>query len=387
MTSGLISASLRAEPGRHLLTVVVIALGVALITAIHTLNHSALAELEQASRKLSGTADLRIEAGRSGFADSLLGEVLMNPQAQSVIAAASPIIEHDISIAGHARPLRVMGIDVFRALWIQLALLPIPADAGDRLAALRPNHLFLNQAALDQYKLQPGSVLNVTSASGTMQMKVTGTLPGDTTSLPLAVMDIAAVQTHFGQMGRLSRIDIRLVDGARPADAIAALTPLLPAGVSLTTPAQGMERATLLSRGYRANLTVLALVALFTGGFLVFSIAALSVVKRRAELALLRVLGITRRELLRLLLLEGMIASAMGSALGIIAGLLLAGGVMRIFAGGANGFFAFVSPAQHADMAALLLIALAGVFAGVLGCLVPALETADRARARTEGWR
>ena len=60
-----------------------------------------------------------------------------------------------------------------------------------------------------------------------------------------------------------------------------------------------------VSRAYRVNLTVLALVALFTGAFLVFSTQALSVIRRRSQFALLRVLGLNARQLLRQVLLEG----------------------------------------------------------------------------------
>ena len=53
------------------------------------------------------------------------------------------------------------------------------------------------------------------------------------------------------------------------------------------------SRTDRLSRAYRINMNVLALVALFTGAFLVFSTQALSVVRRRAQFAMLRVLGLT----------------------------------------------------------------------------------------------
>ncbi len=59
-------------------------------------------------------------------------------------------------------------------------------------------------------------------------------------------------------------------------------------------PQSDLQRNASMSRAYRVNLNVLALVALFTGGFLVFSAQALSVVRRRAQFALLRVLGVTR---------------------------------------------------------------------------------------------
>ena len=75
-----------------------------------------------------------------------------------------------------------------------------------------------------------------------------------------------------------------------------------------------------LSRSYRVNLNVLALVALFTGGFLVFSAQALSVVRRRSQLALLRVLGVTRGGSCGCMVAEAALIGAAGAAIGLLAG-------------------------------------------------------------------
>nr|WP_229508039.1 FtsX-like permease family protein [Massilia sp. Dwa41.01b] len=79
-----------------------------------------------------------------------------------------------------------------------------------------------------------------------------------------------------------------------------------------------------LSRAYRVNLTVLAPVALFTGAFLVFSTQALSVMRRRSQFALLRVLGVERGGLLRQVLLEGASLGIIGALLGVAGGYALA---------------------------------------------------------------
>jgi len=86
------------------------------------------------------------------------------------------------------------------------------------------------------------------------------------------------------------------------------------------SPEAGVAAGESLSRSYRVNLNVLALVALFTGGLLVFSTQALAVVRRRSQLALLRVLGMTRRGLATLLVVEGAIVGIVGSALGLAGG-------------------------------------------------------------------
>ncbi len=92
--------------------------------------------------------------------------------------------------------------------------------------------------------------------------------------------------------------------GAERASVMEAIRPLLPAGVHVAA-LETLEQASgYPSRAYRVNLNVLAMVALFTGGFLVFSAQALETARRRGEHALLRVLGLTARGLARLCLLE-----------------------------------------------------------------------------------
>jgi putative ABC transport system permease protein len=139
---------------------------------------------------------------------------------------------------------------------------------------------------------------------------------------PLVVMDIGAAQDLFGAAGRLSRIDLRLQPGTDRAAFIAALQ--LPAGVTAGEPGDAAERVSNLSRAYRVNLTVLALVALFTGAFLVFSVLSLSVARRAQQFALLGVLGLTPLQRLRLVLVESLLLGAAGSTAGIALGTALA---------------------------------------------------------------
>jgi putative ABC transport system permease protein len=79
------------------------------------------------------------------------------------------------------------------------------------------------------------------------------------------------------------------------------------------------QRVSNLSRAYRVNLTVLALVALFVGGFLVFSVVSLSVAQRTPLRAAGRA-GPHGRERRRLVLAECAVLGAAGSALGLAAG-------------------------------------------------------------------
>ena len=69
---------------------------------------------------------------------------------------------------------------------------------------------------------------------------------------------------------------------------------VLPSGARVRTPGEASDEALRLSRAYRSNLTALALVALFTGGFFVYSTQSLAALRRRREFAMLHAIGVTR---------------------------------------------------------------------------------------------
>jgi putative ABC transport system permease protein len=122
---------------------------------------------------------------------------------------------------------------------------------------------------------------------------------------------------------------------------------------------------------------VLALVALFTGGLLVFSTQALAVVRRRAQFALLRVLGVTRGRLTALIVAEGALVGVAGSLIGLALGFALAQLTVRwVGADLGSGYFSGVVPVLQLDPWALGIFFVLGVAAAVLGSIVPAFETA-----------
>src|SRR5690606_36185099 len=97
------------------------------------------------------------------------------------------------------------------------------------------------------------------------------------------------------------------------------------------------RRSDALSRAYRVNLDMLALVALCTGAFLVYSAQALSVARRRTQFALLRVLGAKRRSVLGQVVVEGLIVGAVGAGAGLALGLGLAATALSLLGGDLGG--------------------------------------------------
>ena len=369
-------APLAQHKGRLAVSVIAIALGVALGYAVQLINAVALNEFSQAVQSLSGEADLEIRGPRSGFDEMLYARIASLPQ----VAAASPVLEAEARLPGRQEPLRVLGVDAFRAAQVQPGLVGnAPADLLD---LLRSDSLFLSPAAADWLNVTVGDRLSVQVGLTEVSLRVAGLLHGGGRER-LGVMDIAAAQQALNRLGNISRIAIRIRPGV-DADAMRArLQAELPPGLLVERPQSDLQRNASLSRAYRVNLNVLALVALFTGGFLVFSAQALSVLRRRAQLALLRVLGVTRAGLLRMLLAEGALIGACGAALGLAAGYVVAAAVLARFGADLGaGQFRGLHPDLHAAPAASALFFVLGVLVAVAGSLAAALDAARAAPAQ-----
>lgn len=370
----LLRGPLAQHPARSLLSILAIALGVALGLAVQTINTSAVEELAAAARVLAGSADLAVTGAREGFDESLYPALARTRG----VDVASPVLEVEAKLADRPDALRVLGIDVFRALLLQPGLV---AEGGDRMDLLRPDAVFLSPAAAEALGAKVGDTLRFQVGVAVRTVRVAGALSGDLGRGRWGVMDIGAAQTLFAREGRLTRVDLRLAAGIDPAAFARALA--LPPGVVAQSPESGLETTARMTRAYRVNLNVLALVALFTGALLVLSTQALSVARRRSQIALLRVLGGTRGQITRLLLGEGLVVGVLGAVAGCLAGVGLAQLALRAFGGDLGaGIGDGVAPALRVDVLDVIVFAALGIAAALLGSAGPAWEAARAAPAQ-----
>ena len=359
--------------GRTALSVLAIALGVALGYAVHLINRAAVNELAAGVRSLSGEADLEVRGARGGFPEALYATLARLPG----VAVASPVLEAEAAVAGEKEPVRLIGIDPLRAALIQPAL--FADDPAARLELLKPDVVFVSNAVRSQNGEK--DKIEIVAGLSAVSLKVAGVLPSLRGSAVLT--DIATAQWRLGRLGELNRVDLRLAPGADREAMRARIAALLPPGVHVSTLDAVEESGASLSRAYRVNMNVLALVALFTGGFLVFSAQALEVARRRREHALLRVLGLQRRGVLRLVLAEAALLGALGGLAGIALGTAFAAVAVRV--AGADlgaGMFRGMTPELSMSAPGALAYALAGIAVALAGALLPALDAARSAPAQ-----
>ena len=248
----------RHHAWRHLAAWLSVVLGVALAFSVHLINQSALGEFSAAVRQVNGQPDFELRAQRSGLDEQIYAAVAAHPQ----VAVASPVVEVEtfaLDAQGQRVSLRVLGVDALVVAAVAPGLMPVPAasatsatsatpatsetsatstqsaasetsaasapraasaapgtpaaeriEASDGRSVLDPDALFLNAAALR--RLGDAKTLRLQTGAQTVSLQVRGSV--NTEGPPLAVMDIAGAQTAFGWLGRLSRIDVRLVPGA-----------------------------------------------------------------------------------------------------------------------------------------------------------------------------
>lgn len=360
----------RQHPWRHAAVLLAVALGVALAFSVQLINSSAQAEFSAAVRAANGQPDLSLVAQSStGLDDALIEQLALD----SAVAVASPVVQIDTvarsGVGAAVVPLRVVGIDALRVGRVAPSLLPQPAPGHEGLSMLDPELVFASALALQRLGLAPGATVELRSASGWQRLRIAGTVA--LTNAPLLVIDIASAQSRFDFQGRLSRIDLRLVAGVNLA--AWQSTRQWPAAVDFAAADDAEQQVSNLSRAYRVNLSVLALVALCVGGFLVYSVLALSVAQRTPGFALLAVLGLGARDLRTLVLAEAALLGVLGSAIGLALGAALAALALHLLGGDlGGGYFPGIAPQLLWSSNAAIVYAALGTAAAVIGAWWPA---------------
>jgi putative ABC transport system permease protein len=349
----------RRARGRAALSVAGIALGVALGYGVHLVNRAAVEELAASVRAVAGEADLQVRGGRSGFPETLFPQVARLPG----VAWVNPALELDAGVAGSdARTIRVIGVDALRE--------GVPA-------LLAPDKVLLSPLAAAAIGEAP---LRLVVGQHTIELAVAGV--GELKGFA-ALTDISTAQWRLGRLGELNRLDVHLARGASREQVLNSIKDLLPPGVHVAT-VDALEQASgYPSRAYRVNLNVLAMVALFTGGFLVFSAQALEIARRRGEHALLRVLGLTAPGVARLCLTEAAVLGLLGGIAGVALGYGFALLALR-YAGADLGAGQFRGIAPHLAFQFIPagLYVVAGAAVALIGALLPALDAARTPPAR-----
>jgi putative ABC transport system permease protein len=372
------------EIPRTALTVGGVALGVAVYVAVATANVEILRSFEQAILGVAGRTTLQI-TGNTGIAGGFDETIIEAVSHADGVLLAAPVIEVPAILNQNSRPpvtLPILGVDLLAESSVRdYRVMEADAKETDWERYLDPDAIFLGRKLAERHGLSVGMPLDVSAGALSRRLVVRGLLegqgPGKSTLEELAVMDVAATQFTFERLGRLDRIDL-VTDPARSVDEVSrAVLALLPPGLTVTRPSQRNAQIERMTRAFRLNVSLLSVVALLVGLFLVYNTVSFAVLRRRREIGILRSLGLSPGGIARLFLTEVMLIGIVGAVAGIGFGLALSNGALQALARTVSNLYGEV-PAlplvAWAHPAVLMQGLLIGIGVAVLGSLGPIRE-------------
>jgi len=361
------------------LSVVGVALGVAVVLSIDLATQSARNAFRVSAEMVSGRATHQIVGDAGALGEGLL----LRLRTEAGVRAAAPVVEGFASsprLPGLA--LRILGIDPFSEGPFRPFVVGGPAELDVGAFVTTPGAVVLSAATAARAGVVPGGALPLLVGGRTRQLRVVGTIePGDELAraglADVLLMDIATAQDVLEAAGTLTRIDL-LVSAADSADRFPRVRALLSPGETLAPAGTRAEVMAGMIDAFDVNLTALSLLALVFGMFLIYNAVTFSVVQRRALLGMLRALGVTRGEILRMILSEATWIGVSGSAIGLAVGVVLGRGLVRLVTRTINDLYFVVSvEGIRVDPLLLAKAAALGVAATLLAALPAALEEAS----------
>ncbi|MFI5885038.1 ABC transporter permease [Streptomyces sp. NPDC051554] len=184
-----------------------------------------------------------------------------------------------------------------------------------------------------------GDTVRISVDGPVLTPKITGIFTTDDGNVAaggsLALFDTATAQKLFGKAGTYDEIDVKAAAGTSQAALKTQLDSALPKGLTETTTAKKLaddQAETIASSmsGLKSGLLVFAGIALFVGTFIIANTFTMLVAQRTKELALLRAVGASRRQVTRSVLLEAFVVGAVAAVAGLLAGIGIGAGLRAL---------------------------------------------------------
>ncbi|PSQ99936.1 MAG: ABC transporter permease [Bacteroidetes bacterium QS_9_68_14] len=369
------------------LSVLGVALGVAVVVGIDLANTSADRAFQLSAQRLTGKATHQVVGAGEGLPASAYRRL----RTEAGYRASAPVVAEYVQVLGAGRPFQLLGVDPFA----EGPFRPYVGGGGagdsagvDLGAFMGGEHTALLAAPTARAMGEaPGDTLTVTVDGAPRTLRVAGLIePRDErarrATRNLLVTDISTAQEVLGmggpQGGQLTRIDLILPDGEQEEKrAKQRLQQALPPGAQVRRSDARTETVEQMTRAFSLNLSALSLLALVVGLFLIYNTMTFSVVQRRPLLGRLRALGVTRREVFTLVLGEAVLVGAVGTACGLALGMGLAQGLVRLVTRAINDLY-FVVNVQEVAVSPWVLAkgAALGMGATLAAAFPPAREAA-----------
>ena len=364
---------------RTVLTTLAIVFGVALIFAINLALPSFTNAFKETMSGVSGADIQIISASGDLFApDTVLAQVAAVPQVQAV----SGSLERSFTLPtlsnnplGDTTQIDLIGVDPTSAESVRHFTMSEgrflqPGDAGK---AVIPAGL----AELSS-QLKIGTTFPLITAGGLKLYTVVGLLAEQgSLSSPEIYVSLSDAQAALNQPGLINRVEVSIDANANRAAVEQDILQTLGSSFRLDTTSNSLDSLTAVQLGMTV-LDLLGVLALMLGAFLIFNTFRTVVVERQHDLAMLRAIGATRRQITLMILIESLIQGIAGTIIGLILGYLLATGLSNVISGIMSTYFSGLDVTLQITPGAVLMSVVLGLATTLIAGYLPA-----RAAGRT----
>lgn len=362
----LIVRPLHRESMRTLLTVVAVALGVAVVLAIELAGDAAAGSFHSSIETLTGNADLEVTAV-GGVPDAVVGRLATLPYP----IKAQPRIDDFATLHNSGQTVPLIGLDLIADHPEGFTSGEPGTDTEDLAQTLSGNNVWVSShlgvKAGDTLQLQINDVIR--------SYTVRGVLNDSGNSGGLVLMDIATAERALHRDGRVDRILLTVPSAPSLEQWERRIRDVLPAGVVLRRQGSQTDENRKMLSAFRWNLRILSYVALVVGAFLIFNTISVSVVRRRPEIGIVRALGASRGSVLMAFLGEAACFGVVGGIVGIVLGRLMAVGAVRLLATTVDNLYVSSTPAPIALKPAVVALGMAiGIGVSLASAASPARE-------------
>jgi putative ABC transport system permease protein len=354
---------IQRRPGRMLLTLLGLTVGLATVVATRLTIHTVDLAYRELFEGVSGRVSLEVTAkGQGGFEPGLTAGV------ESVLGvkAVVPHIRSAAALVGPAGSVAVPVLGIARGGMTEAGWMPREGQSigGDDEALIDPSLA----ASLG---LRPGQVMELWTPSGPARLRLSGIFQphGDRAATGgQMIVSLACAQRLFGLPQRVNGVQLLLMDDADPCVVQSLIAQRLPAGLVVQSPGMHAERgrATLLAA--EQGLSSLSIIALIAATFVILNTFLLNLGERRKQIAVLRSLGASRFQVMRLLLREMILLGLVGTIVGCGCGAALAVGLNYAM----QRFLGLALPHVRWSARPFLLALLLGPITSVVAGCVPA---------------
>lgn len=347
------------------LSVLSLALGTAVIVAVDLANDSARRAFALSLDSVTGRTTHQIMAGSADFDEHIYSRLRLEFQQRQ----SAPVVEGWLRIQGQT--FNLLGIDPFaEPMFRDITTRASEGSIVDLMTTL--GGVIFSQKDAERLGIRVGEEVPAEAAGRPVTLEVIGLLGADGGAVPegLLIADISTAQSLLDKAGRLDRIDLVLDETEAQR-----LRRQLPPQLQLVSAQARRGALEEMTQAFHINLTAMSLLAIVVGGFLVYNTMTFSVLQRRPQLAVQRMLGVTGQKLLIHVLLEAVIIGLLGALLGLALGMLLAQGLLSLVTRTINDLYFLLTVSSVAIHPLILLKGLAvTLMATLLAALGPAME-------------